>query len=56
MDIFKYARSIDWKADYFDQHTGYIYMLTEASEYNYEKIPVYDTASNSYIGFVSSEQ
>lgn len=51
MDIFEYARSINWAADYMDHHTGYIYMLTKASTYNYEKIPVYDPCTRSYIGF-----
>lgn len=29
MDIFKYAESIDWSADYYDYTTGYIYHIAE---------------------------
>lgn len=29
MDIFKYAESIDFGADYYDWHTGYIYGIQE---------------------------
>ena len=32
MDIFKYAESIDWKADYMDMTTGYIYGIQEAGK------------------------
>lgn len=52
MDIFKYADSIGWMADYMDLTTGYIYAITEAE--NHDRIPVYD---NSYlIGFVNREE
>ena len=30
MDIYKYAESINWNADYYDMHTGYIYGIQEA--------------------------
>lgn len=29
MDIWAYARRIDFEADYYDPHTGYIYHLQE---------------------------
>ena len=29
MDIYSYAESIDYGADYLDQHTGYIYHIQE---------------------------
>ena len=57
MDIWKYAEEINFAADYLDPHTNYIYALTEAKEYNYEKIPVYyDEKGNmmqKLIGFVN---
>ena len=30
MDIYAYAESIDYLADYMDMTTGYIYKITEA--------------------------
>ena len=51
MDIFKYADSINWMADYFDYHTGYIYAITEATDTN--RIPVYE--NGVLIGFVNRE-
>ena len=54
MDIYKYAESINWGADYLDMHTGYIYKIQEAG--NARKlfgielpIKVYDSAGN-FIG------
>lgn len=29
MDIYAYAKSIDYAADYWDHHTGYIYHIQE---------------------------
>ena len=29
MDIYKYAESINYNADYHDHHTGYIYHIQE---------------------------
>lgn len=29
MDIYAYAESIDYAADYYDHHTGYIYHIQE---------------------------
>lgn len=30
MDIYEYAESIDWGADYYDWKTGHIYCIQEA--------------------------
>lgn len=30
MDIYKYAESVNWNADYYDMKTGYIYGIQEA--------------------------
>lgn len=51
MDIFEFAKSVNWNADYYDYHTGYIYMITEASTYENKKIPAYDSNTCEYIGF-----
>ena len=32
MDIFEYADSINWAADYLDMHTGYIYLISCAPD------------------------
>lgn len=29
MDIYAYAKSIDYNADYYDHHTGYIYKIQD---------------------------
>lgn len=29
MDIIKYAKSINWGADYYDPYTGYIYHIAD---------------------------
>lgn len=50
MDIFEYADSINWSADYYDMYTGYIYAITRASE-SHDCIPVYD--NGVLIGTVS---
>lgn len=42
MDIFEYARSINFMADYLDMHTGYIYKLTEYDPNTMPGIPVYE--------------
>ena len=44
MDIFKYADSIGWAADYMDMHTGLIYAITRAytDENGKKVIPVYE--------------
>ena len=34
MDIFAYADSIDWMADYYDFHTGYTYAIQSAPDRN----------------------
>lgn len=52
MDIYEYAESINWAADYLDMHTGYIYKIPEGSTiYNKEKIPVIDSMTSEFIGF-----
>ena len=32
MDIYEYAESINWEADYYDFNTGYIYCIQEAGK------------------------
>lgn len=39
MDIFSYAESIDWGADYYDMHTGYVYAIQEAKREAGNKTP-----------------
>ena len=29
MDIIEYAKSINWNADYYDPHTGYLYHIAD---------------------------
>lgn len=58
MDIFAYADSINWGADYLDMNTGYIYAITEVAGakrfFGLElPIPVYDSTSGEKIGTVS---
>jgi len=31
MDIFKWADDMNWLADYYDHHTGYVYHIQHAS-------------------------
>lgn len=57
MDIFEYAESINWSADYLDNHTGYIYKITEGSTiYNKEKIPVVDSMTGEFIGLATKNE
>jgi hypothetical protein len=54
MDIYAYAESINWSADYMDMHTGYIYKIEEAGRYRKffgieVPIKVYDSSGN-FIG------
>lgn len=44
MDIFNYADSIGWMADYMDMHTGLVYAITKAytDENGKKVIPVYE--------------
>ena len=55
MDIFAYADSINWLADYYDFHTGYTYAITRAwtNEEGKKVIPVYD--GNSLIGVTTRD-
>lgn len=58
MDIFAYADSINWLADYYDFHTGYIYGIQEAKESNRNKMNVYELVDNQkvFIGVVRREE
>ena len=49
MDIYKYAEKINYGADYLDMHTGLMYLITRAKEYD-GKIPVEDE-NGEIIGF-----
>lgn len=51
MDIFAYADSINWAADYYDMHTGYIYGITKTNDHN--TIPVY--RDGQLIGYVNRD-
>lgn len=43
MDIYAYAESIDWLADYYDFHTGLTYAITEYKKNpDLPGIPVYE--------------
>lgn len=53
MDIFKYADSIHWMADYYDWHTGYIYAIREAKDTDRNHIKVYE--NGILIGYVHRE-
>lgn len=52
MDIYNYAESINYAADYYDFHTGLIYAITEAKNHD-GKIPVYE--DGRLIGFARKE-
>lgn len=59
MDIYAYAESINWGADYLDMHTGYRYAIQEAGRYRKLfgielAIKVYDSAGN-FIGVASKK-
>ena len=58
MDIFKYADSINWGADYMDMHTGYIYAIQEAKKEAGDQIPksikVY--SNGTCIGVVNKDK
>ena len=60
MDIFEYADSIDWNADYMDMNTGYTYGIQEAgkaSKLTGKKPDVINVYSdNEYIGVVRRNQ
>lgn len=55
MDIFKYAEeTLNWSADYYDMHTGYIYGVVEGETlYNKQSIPVYQ--NGQLIGYVNQK-
>lgn len=53
MDIFEWAESVDYGADYFDNDTGYIYHIQEAKRTgNKNSITVTDSEGN-LIGMVN---
>ena len=49
MDIYKYAEEYGYAVDYYDQHTGRIYKITEAKDHD-GKIPVIE--DGEFIGYV----
>ena len=54
MDIYAYAESINWNADYYDWHTGYTYGIQEVGRLKKffgidAQIPVYD--NGELIGY-----
>lgn len=57
MDIFSYADSINWLADYYDFNTGYIYGIQEAAN-NRNEMNVYELIDNQkvLIGVVRREK
>jgi len=42
MDIYEYAESINYSADYLDQHTGYIYCIQDYKRLGLPQIPITD--------------
>lgn len=53
MDIYEYAESIDYAADYYDFHTGYIYKIQEyglVKDDPEARIRVVDSSDGSCIG------
>jgi len=60
MDIYKYAESINWSADYMDINSGYIYKIRESGRarklFNLElPIKVYDSYGN-FIGYAEENK
>lgn len=65
MDIYKYAKEIDYMADYFDHATGNVYKIQEygealknaTSEKEREgvRIRVYDITGH-FVGFANKEK
>jgi hypothetical protein len=53
MDIYKYAESINYAADYYDMKTGRIFKITEA-KFHDGNIPVYE--DGVCIGFAVKEE
>ena len=60
MDIYEYAESINWNADYMDINSGYIYKIRESGIarklFNLElPIKVYDSYGN-FIGYAEENK
>ena len=59
MDIYKYAESINWGADYYDFNTGYIYCIQEAGRmrklFNIESDIRVINSNGEFIGYVKKE-
>lgn len=54
MDIYKYAESINYLADYYDYHSGLIYGIKEYKDKGLDKIPIYDPSlGNRIIGYAT---
>ena len=49
MDIYEYAESINYAADYLDQHTGYIYHIRDYKRLGLPQIPISD--NGKIIGY-----
>lgn len=54
MNIFEYADSIDWAADYMDMSSGRIYKISAVRDMR-DHIPVYDYEGN-YLGDVNKNE
>ncbi len=55
MDIYEYGKSINFNADYYDMHSGYIYKLQEFKKVKDDpkaRIRVTDTEGNT-IGYAN---
>ena len=58
MDIIEYAKKIDWGADYYDPHTGYIYHLIEvgrAWKFFHMRLPITVTCDGHIVGHISTD-
>ena len=60
MDIYEYAKNINYNADYYDPHSGYIYKIQEYKRRLDEgivdaKIRVVDSYSGDTLGYARKE-
>lgn len=53
MDIYEFAEDLNYGADYYDTHTGYIYKCTEYTE-DMPGIPVYK--DGTFIGYAKRKE
>lgn len=57
MDIYSYAESINWSADYIDMRTGRIYKIQEAGNmkkfFGIENPPIKVFQDGKFIGYAS---